>query len=65
MASVMSVTESVAEKSARAWGLETSAKGSGRGTSSTASGPGKSAKASGLGWAMTMRVQVSAMPTSG
>jgi hypothetical protein len=58
MASVMSVTESVAEKSARAWELEL-------GTSSTGWGRGKSAKASGLSWAMTMRVQASAMPTSG
>jgi hypothetical protein len=56
MASVMLVTESVAEKSARAWGLVTSVKGS---------GPGRSARASGLSWAMTMRVQASAMPTSG
>jgi hypothetical protein len=63
----MSVTESVAEKSARAWELEleTSAKESGLVTSSTGWGRGKSAKASGLSWAMTMRVQASAMPTSG
>jgi hypothetical protein len=53
MASVMSVTESVAEKE------------SGLVTSSTGWGRGKSAKASGLSWAMTMRVQASAMPTSG